>query len=76
MAFEKRLQPVFAHLHSVLQSLDAYSGKISADVFKGQVLAILEVWERWYVIQVIDALWLTRQDRIYARRQQYPARSI
>jgi U2-associated protein SR140 len=49
MAFESRLRPVFAHLHDVLQSLDAYSGKVSADVFRGQILAVLEVWERWQV---------------------------
>lgn len=49
LAFEKRLPLVFAHLSIVKQSLDAYSGKISADVFNSQVLAVLDIWERWYV---------------------------
>lgn len=49
LAFEKRLPAVFTHLNIVCQSLDAYSGKISADVFKAQVHAVLDVWERWSV---------------------------
>lgn len=61
MAFEKRLPPVFAHLHDVLQSLDAYSGKISADVFKAQILAVLDVWERWYVFT--EDTWSTKLSR-------------
>ncbi|KIR70198.1 U2-associated protein SR140 [Cryptococcus deuterogattii CA1014] len=36
-AFEHRLPPVLAHLNTVEKSLMAYSGKISADVFRGQV---------------------------------------
>jgi U2-associated protein SR140 len=38
---------VFAHLGDIYRSLDAYSGRISADVFKKQVMAVLEIWERW-----------------------------
>jgi U2-associated protein SR140 len=49
LAFEKRLPAVFSHLNVVCQSLDAYSGKISADVFRSQVHAVLDVWDRWYV---------------------------
>ncbi|RXK39027.1 hypothetical protein M231_03757 [Tremella mesenterica] len=47
LAFESRLSPVFAHLCTVTQSLDAYSGRISAEVFRNQVLAVLDIWDRW-----------------------------
>ncbi|WVR09161.1 hypothetical protein IAU60_006223 [Kwoniella sp. DSM 27419] len=57
-AFESRLPPVFAHLSTVYQSLLAYSGKISADVFKGQVAAVLEIWERWIVFNSESAEYL------------------
>ncbi|KAK4687331.1 hypothetical protein P7C73_g2781, partial [Tremellales sp. Uapishka_1] len=48
-AFETRLEPIFAHLASVYDRLNAYSGRISADVFKQQVGAVLAIWERWIV---------------------------
>ena len=48
-AFEKRLPDVFAHFKSVYDSLHAYSGNISADVFRNQVAVVLDVWERWSV---------------------------
>ncbi|WWC91325.1 uncharacterized protein L201_006268 [Kwoniella dendrophila CBS 6074] len=57
-AFESRLPPVFSHLSTVYQSLLAYSGKISADVFKGQVVAVLEIWERWIVFNSETAEYL------------------
>ncbi|WVQ93326.1 hypothetical protein IAU59_000394 [Kwoniella sp. CBS 9459] len=57
-AFESRLPPVFAHLSTVYQSLLAYSGKISADVFKGQVAAVLDIWERWIVFNSESAEYL------------------
>ncbi|ORY26262.1 hypothetical protein BCR39DRAFT_541703 [Naematelia encephala] len=49
LAFEQRLLPVFAHLSGVRNSLEAYSGRISADVFRAQVAAVLDIWERWIV---------------------------
>lgn len=49
-AFEHRLPPVLAHLNTVEKSLMAYSGKISADVFRGQVGNVLDIWERWQVV--------------------------
>lgn len=49
MAFESRLPAVFAHLAKVHQSLSAYSGKIAAEVFRGQVGAVIEIWEGWCV---------------------------
>ncbi|ORX39062.1 hypothetical protein BD324DRAFT_618400 [Kockovaella imperatae] len=49
LAFEQRLPKVFAHLSDVEKSLRAYSGIISADVFKTQVLTVLEIWDRWIV---------------------------
>jgi hypothetical protein len=68
LAFEKRLPAVFSHLNVVCQSLDAYSGKISADVFRGQVHAVLDVWDRWYVPAIgNDQGWLTAKDRLYSR---------
>nr|XP_018259054.1 U2-associated protein SR140 [Kwoniella dejecticola CBS 10117]OBR81212.1 U2-associated protein SR140 [Kwoniella dejecticola CBS 10117] len=57
-AFESRLPPVFAHLSTVYQSLLAYSGKISADVFRGQVFNVLEIWERWIVFNSETAEYL------------------
>ncbi|WWD21045.1 hypothetical protein CI109_105526 [Kwoniella shandongensis] len=57
-AFEKRLPPVFAHLSTVYQSLLAYSGKISADVFRAQVAAILDIWERSIVFNAETAEYL------------------
>ncbi|KAK8843431.1 hypothetical protein IAR55_007088 [Kwoniella newhampshirensis] len=57
-AFEKRLPPVFAHLSTVYQSLLAYSGKISADVFRAQVAAVLDIWERWIVFNTETAEYL------------------
>ncbi|WWD06619.1 hypothetical protein V865_004712 [Kwoniella europaea PYCC6329] len=57
-AFESRLPPVFSHLSTVYQSLLAYSGKISADVFRGQVAAVLEIWERWIVFNSETAEYL------------------
>ncbi|OCF31376.1 U2-associated protein SR140 [Kwoniella heveanensis BCC8398] len=57
-AFESRLPPVFAHLSTVYQSLLAYSGKISADVFKAQVAAVLDIWERWIVFNSESAEYL------------------
>jgi len=50
LAFEKRLPQVFVHFKGVFDSLHAYSGNISAMVFKDQVGAVLEVWERWYAV--------------------------
>ena len=47
LAFQHRLEAVFAHLAGVYSSLHAYSGRISADVFRAQVLAVLDIWERW-----------------------------
>ncbi|RSH95364.1 hypothetical protein EHS25_000451 [Saitozyma podzolica] len=49
LAFERRLPEIFAHLSVVYQSLLAYSGRISADIFRQQVGAVLEIWERWIV---------------------------
>lgn len=40
---------MFIHFKGVFNSLHAYSGNISAIVFKNQVGAVLDVWERWYV---------------------------
>ncbi|WRT68937.1 uncharacterized protein IL334_005919 [Kwoniella shivajii] len=57
-AFESRLPPVFAHLSTVYQSLLAYSGKISADVFRGQVALVLDIWERWIVFNSETAEYL------------------
>lgn len=47
LAIEQRLPPVFAHLHTVYQSLKAYTSRISADVFRQQVFAVLDIWDRW-----------------------------
>ncbi|KAK1922466.1 hypothetical protein DB88DRAFT_355185 [Papiliotrema laurentii] len=67
LAFEKRLPMVFAHFKSVYDSLHAYSGNISADVFKAQVNVVLEVWERWIVFtqEVQDSL----RDFLSGKRQ-------
>ncbi|OXG19342.1 U2-associated protein SR140 [Cryptococcus neoformans Tu259-1] len=54
-AFEHRLPPVLAHLNTVEKSLMAYSGKISADVFRGQVGNVLDIWERWIVFNTDTA---------------------
>jgi U2-associated protein SR140 len=51
LAFERRLPEIFAHLSVVYQSLLAYSGRISADIFRQQVGAVLEIWERWWVFE-------------------------
>lgn len=41
-------------------SLHAYSGNISADVFRNQVAVVLDVWERWSVdLRPHRAWWLT-----------------
>jgi U2-associated protein SR140 len=48
---------VFAHFKSVYDSLHAYSGNISADVFKAQVNVVLEVWERWSVHLCEHKVW-------------------
>ncbi|WVO15268.1 hypothetical protein L204_102924 [Cryptococcus depauperatus] len=48
-AFEHRLPPILSHLHIVYQSLLAYKGKISADVFRTQIENVLAVWERWII---------------------------
>lgn len=52
MAFESRLPAVFAHLAQVHQSLLAYSGKIAAEVFRGQVGAVIAIWEGWSVYRL------------------------
>ncbi|WVQ75421.1 hypothetical protein IAR50_005044 [Cryptococcus sp. DSM 104548] len=48
-AFEARLPPVWAHLKGVETSLEAYKGRISADVFGKSVGSVLDIWERWIV---------------------------
>lgn len=59
LAFERRLPEIFAHLFVVYQSLLAYNGRISADIFRQQVGAVLEIWERWWV-SPFDRAYLSR----------------
>src|SRR5689334_6231669 len=59
LAFERRLPEIFAHLSVVYQSLLAYNGRISADIFRQQVGAVLEIWERWWV-SPFDRAYLSR----------------
>jgi len=44
--FEARLGSVFNHLHSIYASFD---GRIKADNFRRQVMAVTSVWEQWLV---------------------------
>lgn len=66
LAFETRLPPVFTHFCAVHRSLNAYSGKIAADVFKQQVLGMVEIWENWYVPAVRGRRVLTAEDRLHS----------
>ncbi|ODN74694.1 hypothetical protein L202_07026 [Cryptococcus amylolentus CBS 6039] len=54
-AFEARLPPVWAHLKGVETSLEAYKGRISADVFGKSVGSVLDIWERWIVFNTETA---------------------
>jgi len=44
--FEARLVTVFDHLHDIYASFD---GRIKADNFRRQVMAVTSVWETWMV---------------------------
>ncbi|KAG8981761.1 hypothetical protein FRB90_007025 [Tulasnella sp. 427] len=44
--FQARLPIVFDHLNEIYQS---FPGRITADTFKKQVLAVVEVWEDWII---------------------------
>ena len=44
--FEARLGSVFNHLHTIYASFD---GRIKADNFRRQVMAVTSVWEQWLV---------------------------
>jgi U2-associated protein SR140 len=44
--FEAKLGVVFEHLHSVYVSFD---GRIKADHFRRQVMAVTAVWETWMI---------------------------
>ncbi|KDQ21589.1 hypothetical protein BOTBODRAFT_123385 [Botryobasidium botryosum FD-172 SS1] len=44
--FQSRLPRVFDHLSTIYQS---FPGRITAETFKKQILAVVEVWEAWIV---------------------------
>ena len=44
--FEARLASVFTHLHTIYASFD---GRIKADNFRRQVIAVTSAWETWMV---------------------------
>jgi U2-associated protein SR140 len=44
--FEARMASVFSHLHTIYTSFD---GRIKADNFRRQIMAITSVWESWMV---------------------------
>jgi U2-associated protein SR140 len=44
--FEARLAPVFNHLHEIYASFD---GRIKADNFRRQIMAVTSVWETWMI---------------------------
>jgi U2-associated protein SR140 len=44
--FEARMASVFNHLHTIYTSFD---GRIKADNFRRQIMAITSVWETWMV---------------------------
>lgn len=54
-AFEKRLNHVFDHLATVHRNLLEHAGTISAHVFRQQVEAVLELWERWWVLGAMSS---------------------
>ena len=44
--FQTRLPIVFDHLSTIYQS---FPGRITAETFKKQIIAVVEVWENWIV---------------------------
>ena len=44
--FQTRLPTVFDHLSTIHQS---FPGRITAETFKKQIIAVIEVWENWIV---------------------------
>lgn len=47
--FEARLAPVFDHFGELYQSFKAQAGRLSAEAFRGQVAAVLDVLDLWCV---------------------------
>lgn len=47
--FEARLVPVFDHFGELYQSFKAQAGRLSAETFRGQAAAVLDVLDLWCV---------------------------
>jgi U2-associated protein SR140 len=76
--FEARMASVFSHLHTIYTSFD---GRIKADNFRQQIMAITSVWETWMVfnnsnVEAWIKIFLGRGRETEERKSETPVEEI